>query len=147
MEKLSIIGVFCEDIREEVGGTTTLIGLLSDTVNVNAATRGAAEKTESKFLGKLCVFVRANFDPDNPIRIKTYLVFPDGQELEVGSAEGDIIGKAQSDAKNKGNPLAGIVLKAILGGFSLSSDGGVVRLEADINGERRLLGAINFVVT
>jgi hypothetical protein len=150
MNKLSIIGLFCEDIREEVGEQFTLIGLMSDNVNVrsvqiDASGSGAASFSEvNKTLAKVCIFSRANFDPADPLdEIQLRLVLPDGQALELGGATPDDIKKAKSDAIAKGNPLAGIVMRAVVQGLMITG-GGVIRLEAVMGSETRLLAFMNF---
>lgn len=152
MTPLSIIGLFCEDIREESGEVLTLVGLLPDNINARKPQNisgGAinAPFSQSKFLNKLCVYVRANFDPDDPIRaIKLAIVFPDGQEVSLGETPPETMVKAKADAKAKSLPLAGIIMRAAMGGFKLQKDGGLIRLEATIDEEKRLLAALNFVV-
>ena len=69
MHSLSIMGFFCEDIREESGGTFTLIGLMPDNVTVEELKHDGGKEGVSlsnRMVTKLCVFVRANFDPDDP---------------------------------------------------------------------------------
>jgi hypothetical protein len=123
---------------------------MSDNINVNPVElrgdKANAALDQSKMLSKICVFVRANFDPDDPIKeLKMRLVFPDGQIADLGGALPDAIAKAKSEAKDKGNPLAGIIMRAVLVGVRLNKSG-LMRLEADVDSETRLLATMNFLV-
>jgi len=147
MHALSIMGFFCEDIREESGGTFTLIGLMPDNVTVEElkpddANDGAS--LSNRMVTKLCVFVRANFDPDDPTQeILLHLILPNEQKIDLGGTNAALMQQSKQQAKDRGNPLAGITLRAMLGGFNLPKLG-VVKLEAVIEGKSRLLGALNF---
>jgi hypothetical protein len=146
---LSIVGLFCEDIREETGNVFTLIGLMPDNIIVEGPPVPGERRsisTSRGFLSKLCVFVRANFDPDDAIgEIKLSVVLPDEQELSIGGATIEVIERAKREAKDNGSPLAGLIMRAVLGAFKLPK-AGLVRLEATIGPERRLLAALNFKI-
>lgn len=150
MEPLSILGLFCEDIREEAGEQFTLIGLMPDNVQFNAV--GAQKGTpvdsagQNKLLTQLCMFVRANFDPKDPIKeIKLRLAFPNGQIAELGGAGPDLIAQVKATAISKGNLLAGVILRAVLGGFRPGT-GGALRLEADTGAGPKLLASLNMEI-
>lgn len=148
MHSLSIMGFFCEDIREESGDIFTLIGLVPDNVNVQEFKRGiesaGVSLSSNRIVTKLCVFVRANFDPDDPTQeILLRLILPNEQKIDLGGADATLLQQSKQQAKDKENPLAGITLRAILGGFNLPKLG-IVRLEAVIDGNPRLLAAVHF---
>lgn len=154
MTPLSIIGLFCEDIREESGGTITLIGLLPDNIHAErpaeSGTKEAKAPTvQDKFLNKLCIYVRANFDVDDPVEdIELSLLFPDGQPLPL-SQEGvqrKAIAAAKKQAKESGLPLAGIYIRAVLAGFKMQKGGGAIQLLATVDGVPRLIAALNFKI-
>jgi hypothetical protein len=143
---LSILGLFCEDIREESGEILTLVGLMPDTVNVEVMPEGgkisAAKK--NRFLNNLCVFVRANFDPNDSVEvIALTLAFPDDSEIQLGDVPSETIKKAKMDALERGLPLSGVIFRGVLAGFRIKKSG-VVRLIADIGGEKRTLAMLNF---
>lgn len=143
MLSVSAMALFCEDIREEKGDTVTLVGLLPDTVTIEQPTsNGGAEQT-TKLISKLCVYVRVNFDPDMRLEPpKIWLVMPDGERLGMGSVTPEIIQKAQSESKAKGNLLAGIVSRVIMAGFRPLN--GSVKVEVDVGDETILAGALTF---
>lgn len=149
MMPLSIIGLFCEDIREESGEIYTLVGLLPDNINVELAPAQGEQKTtvpssQNRVLSKLCIFARANFDPDDPInRIDFSIVLPNDQRVELGAIKEDVFEKAKLQAKENRSPLAGVILRSILAAFRMSKPG-LVRLEATIGKEKRTLAMLNF---
>lgn len=145
MTPLSIIGTFCEDIRVETGDIITLIGLLPDNINTQPALaeKGEVAIDNSRLLTKLCVYTRANFDPDDPINeINLKLVFPDEKEVPLGGASPDIIKVAKEQAKERGNLLAGVVMRGVMYPFRMQT--GILRLEAIIGSEVRLISHLNF---
>jgi len=147
MSRLSISGIFCEDIREEKGGVLTLVGLMPDNVNMTVADDKSSDSDaalESKMLSKLCVFVRANFPPDEQLKtIELSIVMPNSVEIPVGGAKEDVVEVARSQARDMGLPLAGVVMRAVLGGFKLPKPG-ILSLKATVDGRELLLAMINF---
>ena len=149
MIPLSILGLFCEDIREEIGGTVTLIGLIPDNVNVEFVTKGHApgptpQKTKSIY--NLCIFARANFDPDDPVQqIDLALAFPDDSEIPLGGITTEIA-ESKQEAKRLGSPLAGVIMRVALVGFTMKQSG-VVRLMASVDGKNRAIAMLNFSVS
>ncbi len=146
---LNILALFCEDIREEMGGVLSLIGVIPDNVNVSNLPNEASSippkiDIGAKVLSKLCVFVRINFDPEYELpEGKLRLVLPNDEKIELGNIDSATIKKAQREAKEKGNPLAGVISRAVLGGFRIPKLG-VLKLEAVFGGEVHIAGAINF---
>ena len=151
MHKRSILGLFCEDIREEAGEQFTLIGLMSDNLSINPikVDKSTPQQNASaigKMLSQVCIFVRVNIDPTDPLEeISLRISFPDGTSLPIGGAEAHIVAKAKADAIEKGNPLAGIIMRAALQGFR-PLQGGLIKLEADLDSETQLLAAMNMEV-
>ena len=149
MTPLSIIGVFCEDIRVETGDTLTLVGLLPDNIHtapLEASSDQAEEASagQRRLLGKLCIYVRANFEPQDPVeKIDLRLTLPNDEVVEIGSASSDMIEKAKRDAEEKGNALAGIMTRCMLQPFQLPK-AGILKLEAIIGSEVRIIGHLNF---
>jgi hypothetical protein len=139
------MGVFCEDIREEAQGSFTLVGLMPDNVGVEVVGDGNSPPTKTHaYLGKLCIFARANFDPNDKIKdIQLNLIHPNGTEIPVGGADATVLETAKKNALEKGNPLAGVIMRAVLGGFRLTGYG-LLRLEAVVDSETVVLAALNF---
>jgi hypothetical protein len=145
MSQLSIIGLFCEDIREEKGDSLSLIGLMPDNINLEISDAQAnAPSSENRILSKVCIFARANFPPDESVRaIELNLLLPNDVEIPVGGAAADVIETAKTQARDMGAPLAGVVMRVVLAGFRLPKPG-IVQLKAKIDGKERILSMLNF---
>ncbi|MDA1001512.1 MAG: hypothetical protein O2807_13475 [bacterium] len=148
MIPMSIIGMFCEDIREEKNDIITLVGLMPDNVRyrVEVSDKKAQKLSADQNIwnARICIYSRANFDTDDPIeKIELRLILPNDDELEIGGASADVIQQAKEQAKERGGPLAGVVMRAMLQGFRLSEPG-ILRLEAIMGTDRRLLAFLNF---
>lgn len=148
MQPLSIIALLCEDIRDEVGGSISIVGALPD----NAALTPLSEKADvqpsaqlPRMLGKLSIYIRANFDPEDRIpTIKFRLITPDDKEVDIGEADAEVIVKAQNQAKEKGSPIAGTISRAVLMNFKPSKPG-ILRVLAVVGDEIRIVGILNFL--
>jgi hypothetical protein len=154
MNKFNIIALFCQDIREEKDDLLTLVGILPDNVGItriaaDAPTDGAAPITRGKLnrsLSKLCIYLRVNFDLDYQLpEVKMQLVFGDGTVHAAGSILPDVIEAAIAQAKEKGNPVTGVVARLELGGFAPPP--GVMKFEVVLGDETHLAGALNFIET
>ncbi len=141
------MALFCEDIREEKGGIFTLVGLMPDNVNVTALAAGghqagAAGET-ARLVGKLCVYIRINFDPDYKVdEIKLNLIVNDSEEVDLGTISIETIRSAAQKAKERGNALAGVISRAVFAGFNFDK-AGPLKVNAVVNGETYLAGALN----
>jgi hypothetical protein len=146
MLPVTAMALFCEDIREEKGDVVTLVGILPDTLNLETADGATIETGQTqKFLSKLCLYVRINFDPDFPLKVpRIRLVLPKDEILSVGEIGSDVIEKAKSEAAAKGHLLAGVISRAVLIGFRPPE--GTAKVEVEINGETYLAGALTFMV-
>jgi hypothetical protein len=144
MRSLNVMALFCEDIREEKKDIFTLIGIMPDTINIGDPVGAPAPPEATRILTRLCAYIRINFDPDfdlgNP-DIK--LVLPNDEIIPLGTIESDVVHKAQSEAKAKGNRLAGVISRVALSGFRPPTDG-VVSIEVDVKGEIYVAAALTF---
>lgn len=148
MTSLSIMGVFCEDIRVEVGNISTLVGVLPHNANLVPASgktkrNDSIEEPSGKLLTKLCVYARATFSPDDPVEtIKIKLRYPNGRSVQLGISP-DVMSRAREQAIKKGHPLAGVNIRSM---FQPNPTGetGIMKLEAEIDGESRLLAFVKF---
>lgn len=149
MKKLSVMGLFCEDIREEKSGIFTLVGILPDTVNVNrqaisSASTGAFGNVP-RLLLKLCIYLRINFDPNAFTGVpQAYLVVPDSPTIDLGGVDAPLVEKAKTEAIQKGNELAGIILRSEFIGFQPPTNDSI-QLRVAIEGEEYLAAAVRFV--
>lgn len=143
MPSISVMGFFCEDIREEKNDIITLVGLIPD--NAGGVPQGPpAQPGATAIWPKVCMFMRINFEPQTPITTASmHLVMPNGRQ-KLAEVDTDFIDNARRKAIDRGNPLAGIIFRATAAALPLSS--GVIRLEADIDGETYLAAALNVIV-
>jgi hypothetical protein len=144
----TIIAIFCEDIRVEVGGIVSLIGILPDHIQVETAgelqKRADGETNEARALPKLGIYVRIAFDPDTDLEPPQVLLSIDGDEpVRLGEIPAETVQKARKEAKSRGNLLAGVIFRAKTTGFRIPKLG-VARVDVKIGKTTHLAGALNF---
>jgi hypothetical protein len=135
MRPFSFIGMFCEDIREEVSGTHTLIGILPDNINIGGVP-GA--------LPKLGVYIRIQLDKDsNPKTLKSRVKLPGGTIFEFADLQ-PLIATAKAQAEEKGTPFTGLVAKGTFTPLPIPELG---RIEAivEIDGTEHICGVLNLL--
>jgi hypothetical protein len=100
----NIVGIFCEDVREEKTGHT-IIGIFPDNMNVPALP-GA--------LPKLGIYIRCHVDPSAEIKgLSAKLRSVDGEEIQLAAFDEAAIKKTQAETREKGTPLAGFIMIAV----------------------------------
>ncbi len=138
MKGTRAVAMFCEDIREEKSGQDTIIGILPDNMAL-ANFPGVA--------AKLGVYVRIHIDPKTPPReITVKFNTPWGENLDIGKADKTLIDSAVSQALDKGLPLAGIVLKALMVPFLMQAPGLAVAT-ITVDGSENVCAMLNLVRT
>ncbi len=137
MERVSIVGMFCEDIREEKAGGATLLGIFPDNVNVPMIP-GA--------FPKLCIYVRAIFDPTiDPGPVDLALVLADGESQSLGALDSEIAAKGREDALQKGSPLVGLIASITMANLPIMQ-AGRIKIVATMAGEEIVCGVMNVQV-
>lgn len=130
----NVVGLFCEDVREEKTGHT-VIGIFPDNMEV-AQMPGA--------IPKLGLYVRCHVDPAADVgEVSLKLKFPDGGEVPLAKFDEDAVKKTQADTRAKGTPLCGLVLIAVAGMVQLKQPGRLLAI-VTIGGEEVLAAAIHF---
>lgn len=115
MQEISAIVLFCEDIRQEVGGQYSLIGVVGDNLNV-LGVPGA--------IPKFAIYVRINFSIDaEPREFQIFLINPDGERILVSTIPKAMVESSILDAKEQGNRIVGIVSHMIAAPFPINSVG------------------------
>jgi len=141
MNKINIVAVFCQDIREERDELISLMGILPDNINVIAQDAVASTPGMPRLLSKLCMYVRIHFDPEFDLpEPHMRLVSSSNQTVQLGKIAADIVDRAKTEAKKKGNPLAGVIARLEVGGLPMRT--GALRLEVILGDEVHLAGAI-----
>lgn len=134
MNRIQATALFCDDIREEVGGKSTIIGILPD--NFQAPEVPGA-------IPKLGMYIRLHFPVELEARdIPVFLTEPNGDPNQISIFERDVIAKTITEAKAKGNVVAGLTLTAIASPFWVKSFGRFV-LQLDTGDDAIFLGSLN----
>jgi hypothetical protein len=146
MQPLSVIALFCEDIREEKSGQDTLVGTLPDNLNIGAMPTGAPP-TASHMLPKLGLYLRINLDSkgDVPKDVSAKLLGTDNAIMASAGWEQAVIDKAFSDSRANDVPLAGLLLKIVGGPFPIREAGKIIAI-ATVDGMEHVAGVLNVVI-
>jgi hypothetical protein len=138
------VGFFCEDIREEVGGTHTIIGVLPDNVTVSPAPN--SEAGASLFFPRMSIYVRVNLDPSQkPKSIIARASIPGMTDFQLGHMETEALEKAFADSMAKNSPVVGIIFKAMLTPVQLSKSG-LATATVTIDGEDIICAMLNIQI-
>jgi hypothetical protein len=115
---MQVVGLFCEDIREEKNDAATILGTYSDNVRV--------PQIPGRFT-KLGIYVRINLAPEErPGPLSVVMRVPDGTEIPLGDVGEELVQKAQREAIEEENPIAGIIVCAVLPSFPVPQPGRLV---------------------
>jgi hypothetical protein len=133
---LQVVGLFCEDIREEKSGQDSIVGVLPDNLQVN--------QTPS-MLPKLGVYIRFVLDKDDTTvrNISLKIISPGGQEIPFGEID-QIIEQARTEAASRDMPYAGFIAKAVISPFPIFTPG-KIEVVFRVNGVERTCAALNVV--
>ena len=136
MTSFSAIAIFCEDIRQEVAGTSTIVGTLSDNLMVPGFP-GA--------LPKLAMYIRAHFSSDfNALDFNIYINGVGEPRTLIAQIDKDVVVNALTTARAAGSPMAGVIASVIASPFNVQK-AGRIWLELDYGNETFYLGSLNFI--
>lgn len=129
--------LFCEDIREEVGGSATLVGVMPDNIGVPGVP-GA--------LPKLGIYTRFAVPSDGePKAMQVVLRAPDGEESVLGDFAVELVRQSCADAQERGNPIAGFVSTAMAGPFPIKEQGRFLAI-LRVGRKDLITGSLNFEI-
>ena len=136
---ISIIALFCEDVRQEASGQYTLIGILPDHIEAPAL---------PAMLPKLGVYIRAEFDSQSrPGSMRVSFVNGDGDEvMPLPNWSAETIDQAYNDARAKGSPIYGLIITAVTAPFRLMKEE-VLKVVAEIDGISHIAGILNITAS
>ena len=135
MPAVRAMAFFCEDVREELAGTHSVIGVLPDNINMPLV---------PGMMPKLGLYVRLMVEPHAAIGpLAILLVFPNGHEQEVNKLEGAVIEKAQKEAEAAGLPFGGVVAKVVMSPFPILAFGRIKAVLRGSDGDT-LCATLNF---
>jgi hypothetical protein len=135
MPIVSAIAFFCDDVRAEAMGTSTLVGIYPDNFEVPHFPGG---------LPRLTIYVRINIDPTveyAPMSLR--LVNTDSKEIDLGGIDADLVARTSTDARAAGAPITGIISRALAMPFAVPNPGHV-KVILKVGQEEILCGALNF---
>lgn len=134
----SAVALFCEDIREEVSGMSTLIGIYPDNVHVGAL---------PFIFPKLSVFMRLNMTISSapPNNVEYWLTSPDQIPFPRSVIDKEIIKRAYKEAREKGGTNAGTISKATMNLLQIRSEGRL-NLMVSVDGLEIVAGTLNVQV-
>jgi hypothetical protein len=133
MNDITTIALFCDDIRQESAGTTTLVGVYPDSLSLPKM---------PGVLAKLSVYCRIHVRADyKPGRIVTRLLMP-GSDDDVPSSPADekIVNGALDKARAESKPYAGLITTFAIVGLRLREPGRMRVIVTE--GEREYTAAI-----
>lgn len=111
MPNIVMVGMFCEDIREDGEGLFTLVKVFPDTVTLSSF---------PNILRSLAFYLRASVERSfdaTPIRV--VLRVPGQQDMPLTILDVDIIRQAQAEAAREGLSFGTIVSTAATSGFPI----------------------------
>jgi len=131
---LSAMVLFCEDIRQEVSGQVSLVGILPDGLHLPGI---------PGMIPKLGMYVRAHIPVDlEPTTAYIYVFGPDTERTLVAQFDPEMIHRAQSEARAMGLPIAGVINLITASPFTVEKEGRL-SIEMDWGEERLYLGNIS----
>lgn len=136
MHDIAAIALFCDDIREEKSGTSSIIGVIGDNIVVPDFP-GAIPKFGIYIrIHLLTGFKASKFD--------IYLNYPNGDKILVNEIELKLVKQSLIDAKKTNNPIAGIVSQLIAAPFPVIQEGRI-SVELSWSGNTSFIGSLNFI--
>lgn len=134
---IQAIALFCDDIREERAGSTTLVGIMQDNFEL---------QNIPSALSRLAIYVRINLEvSEKPRPLSVLLEFPDGNRHTLGEFSKELVKKSQAEAKLANNTLAGLIANVVAPQFPVPQIGRVTVQLKDGN-QLRIIGGLNFVL-
>jgi hypothetical protein len=136
------IGLFCEDIREEVGGPYTIVGVMPD--NINVAGPAGAESGLPLMLPKMGIYLRVNLDASKRPKgaVTARATIPGLDDVQIGELGEVAIKAAYVDSKAKKQSVVGLIFKAILSPVQFKQSGLAV-IYVKIDGAEIIAGILN----
>lgn len=137
---ISVVGFFCEDIRQEASGQVSIVGILPDNITVPPQPKDTA-----LVLPKLGLYVRLRFGLDDDLGIISLdLVFPDGERRRHSEIPEELITRAKKQAREQGLPTAGLFHQSVFEGFH-TSKAGLFYCVACFNGNEIVCAILNTI--
>jgi hypothetical protein len=134
MHEISAIALFCSDVRQERGGTETIVGILPDNVNVPRFPGGFVQMT---------IYVRIHLSTTyHPAEIVARVVLPDGKELDRAELQPDLIEQSREKAKVSGAPYVGLLARFAVAPLRIQEPGQLQAI-VSVDGVDIVAGVLN----
>src|SRR5215216_4079886 len=136
MRQWHAIGLFGDDLRQELGNRASLMGVYPDNANIAGG---------SVVLPRLAIYVRIHIAPDadlGPISVK--IRFPNGEEDVLGEYDVNSIKQTQGLVRDKGGPWVGLIVSAIA--LQVRAEEGRILLVAKVGDDEVVCGSLNLQV-
>ena len=130
------IALFCDSVRQEKSGSESIIGVMSDNVNI--------AKVPS-LIPRVSLYVRLQIDRDvDPNPIKILLSTPDGREEPIMDVDPTTVDKSRESARERDKPFGGVVCRVEMAPFHVPTYGrlGVI---VQTKTERIIAGTLAFL--
>jgi hypothetical protein len=132
--KFSALSVFAEDIREEVAGTQTIVGVMPDNMAVPSF---------PGLFPKIAVYTRISFDPGFPPKnLSIACTLNDTLELAADTFATEMIEGSVRATRAKDGPIATLVSKILIGGITISGPSRIRVVVSNASGDV-LAGSLN----
>lgn len=135
MAQIVSLAIFCDDIREEMRGTETIVGAYPSNISV------------PNFPGQLerfSLYIRTHVPTGADVGdIRIALTMPDGAVTDLSTMPSDFVRKAQQDASDNGFPFAILITRVSFPTFVVAV-AGVVLVSVACNEGTVVAGMLNF---
>jgi hypothetical protein len=133
-DNISVVALFCSDVREEKAGTVTIVGVFPDNMNVSKVPAA---------LPKLCVYVRMHVHVDfDPGPLFTRIVM-DGQEVSRSDVQDELIQTTRAKGKAMGRSFIGLISTFAMSPLPIAKAGQIQAL-VTAGGKEYVAGSLNF---
>jgi hypothetical protein len=140
------IGIFCEDIRDEIGGTHTIIGIMPDNIHLAPGGSPPPDGANTVLFPKLGMYARVNLDPSyKGGAVTCRATFPGGPDIPLGVMDAETIKKAMEDSKARNFPTIGLIFKSVVAPLQVQKSI-MLQIIVTINGVDIVCGALNIVL-
>jgi hypothetical protein len=137
-QKTSVIGLFCEDIREEKASTTTIVGVLPENM--------ALLKDPPLALPRLGLYIRIHLDASTEILpISAKLVMPDGASLSLGNVDQTVIENGARSSREANLPVTGVIIGGVFSPLMIHKIGKILAV-VTIGSEEYIAANLNVTV-
>lgn len=133
----SAVTLFCDSFREEVGGMTSLVGILPDNLAVSSF---------PITLPRLCIYTRMVVPSDEvPTIVDVVLQTPDGGEQISTRLEDETLAGALSNQTGDSAPIGHMYVVTATAPFTMGAVGRLLSI-VRVDGTEIIAGSLNFTL-